>query len=187
VENDELFTGAGDLRRGVTRLARRLRLERPGEGESLLQLTVLALLRSRGPMTPGELAAAERIQPQSLTRTLTALEAAGLVVRRPDPRDGRRSLLTITEDGLQAIRHDVRQRDAWLAAAMAALLSPVERKLLRLAAELMERLAEADITALHHPLDRTTTVRRTAPALPATGAGRPDDGRLGQEGSSRQP
>ncbi|MGH9044383.1 MAG: MarR family winged helix-turn-helix transcriptional regulator [Acidimicrobiales bacterium] len=155
MESDNLLDKAADLRRGVTRLSRRLRLERPEQGEPLLQLTVLALLRSRGPMSPGDLAGAERVQPQSLTRNFTALEAAGLVVRRPDAEDGRRSLLTITDDGRRAIREDVRQRDAWLAAAMADELSPVEQELLRLAGGLLERLAEADVTALHAPLDRT--------------------------------
>lgn len=175
METDELLGRAADLRRGVTRLSRRLRLERPEQGEPLLQLTVLALLRSRGPMSPGDLASAERVQPQSLTRTLTALEAAGLVARRPDPEDGRRSLLTITHDGRRAIRDDVRQRDAWLAVAIAEVLSPVEQELLRLAGELMERLAEADVTALHAPLDRARS-RTQSPGSSHDPTARIDEG-----------
>jgi DNA-binding MarR family transcriptional regulator len=165
VQSDELLGRAADLRRGVTRLARRLRLERPEHGEPLLQLTVLALLRNRGPMSPGDLASAERVQPQSLTRTLTALEAAGLIAREPDPEDGRRSLLTITGDGRRAVRDDVRQRDAWLAVAMGEVLSPVEQDLLRLAGHLMERLAGADVAALHAPTGRTQD-RTQAPYTP---------------------
>jgi DNA-binding MarR family transcriptional regulator len=164
VDDSDPLVRASDLRRGVTRLSRRLRLERPEQGEPLFRLTILGLLRSRGPMTPGDLASAERIQPQSLTRTLTALEAAGLINRQPDPDDGRRSLLTITEAGLQAIRHDIRQRDAWLAIAMNELLTPVEQDLLRLAAGLMERIAEADVAALHAPLDQP---RNRTPKPPA--------------------
>lgn len=175
METEELLLRAADLRRGATRLSRRLRLERPEQGEPLLQLTVLALLRSRGPMSPGDLASAERVQPQSLTRTLTALEAAGLVARHPDPEDGRRSLLSITPDGRQAIRDDVRQRDAWLAVAMAEVLSPVEQELLRLAGELMERLAEADVTALHAPLERTRS-RRQSPGSPQDASANTDKG-----------
>jgi len=143
---------ASALRRGVTRLGRRLRLERPEQGEPLLQLGTLALLHGRGPMTPGELAAAQRVQPQSLTRTLTALESGGLTSRRSDPGDRRRSLLMITDAGRRAIRHDVAQRDAWLAMAMAEVLTPAEQDLLRIAGQLMERLAEASVTALHTPL-----------------------------------
>lgn len=174
METDDLLSRAADLRRGVTRLSRRLRLERPEHGEPLLQLTVLALLRSRGPMSPGDLANAERVQPQSLTRTLTALETAGLIARQPDPDDGRRSLLTITGDGRRAIRDDVRQRDAWLAIAMAQVLSPVEQELLRLAGELMERLAEADVTALHAPLERARD-RTPSPSSPHNATARVDE------------
>jgi DNA-binding MarR family transcriptional regulator len=144
VAEDELLQTATLVRRGVTRLSWRLRMERPGPGEPLLQLSVLAHLSRRGAMTPGELAAAERVQPQSLTRTLASLEDRVLITRHPDPGDGRRSLLAIAEAGRQMLGRDLRQRDAWLAHAMARHLTPAERGLLRLAGQLLERLAEAD-------------------------------------------
>jgi len=118
--DDDPLSTASAVRRGVTSLGRRLRMERPDPGEPLLQLSVLSHLNRRGPMTPGELAAAERVQPQSLTRTLASLEAAGRILRQPDPDDGRRSLLAIAEAGRLALAGDMRQRDAWLAEAMAA-------------------------------------------------------------------
>ena len=146
--DDEAREAATALRRGTTRLARRLRLERqqprPAEPElSNLALSVLAHLHRRGPATPGALAAAERLQPQSLTRTLADLEHHNLVVREPDRRDGRRSLLALTEAGAQTLVSDMRQRDDWLAAAMARELTRAERELLRLAGDLMEGLAES--------------------------------------------
>ena len=79
--DDEVLSAATAVRRGVTTLSRRLRLERPAHSETLLQLSVLAELNRHGPMTPGELAALQRIQPQSLTRTLASLEARQLVRR----------------------------------------------------------------------------------------------------------
>ena len=135
------------VRRGVIRLGRRLRMERPAHDVSLLQLGVLAELNDGGPLTPGRLAAAQRVQPQSLTRVLASLEAAGLIGRQADPSDGRRALLALTEAGRDALRRDAGQRDTWLAQAMAARLTPTERELLRLAGELMERLAEAETQA----------------------------------------
>ena len=132
---------ASDLRRGVIDLARRLRLERTAPSHTALELSVLGHLRRRGPQTPGDLASAERIQPQSLTRALAGLESAGLVTRQPDPADGRRSVLAITTAGESALRAEMAQRDRWLAAAMAERLTPTEIGLLDLASSLLDRLA----------------------------------------------
>jgi DNA-binding MarR family transcriptional regulator len=142
--HDTGAAAATEVRRGVIGLARRLRLERSEAGLTALELSVLGHLHRRGPLTPGELATAERVQPQSLTRTLAALETANLVFREPDPADGRRSLLAITEYGQTALRTEMERRDNWLAAAMAAELSTTEIGLLRLAGGLLERLAAAN-------------------------------------------
>jgi DNA-binding MarR family transcriptional regulator len=83
------------------------------------------------------------VQPQSLTRTLASLQRQRLVVRQPDGQDRRRSLLALTDTGRQALGRDMRQRDGWLAAAMARQLTGAERELLRIAGELMDRLADA--------------------------------------------
>jgi DNA-binding MarR family transcriptional regulator len=148
---DELLRIAMGLRRGTMRLARRLRMERPEAGPPLQELSVLGHLNRRGPMTPGEIAAAERVQPQTLTRTLAALEDKGEIRRQADTADRRRSVLSITDAGLRALLGDLRQRDSWLCLAMAEELTPAERGLLHLAGELMERLAESSATALRSP------------------------------------
>jgi len=141
--DEGLLTAATALRQGATRLARRLRIERPEPALTSLEMGILAHLNRRGPTTPGALAAAERVQPQSLTRTLASLERQNLAVRQPDDRDRRRSLLAITEAGRQGLARDMRGRDAWLARAMALRLTPAERELLRIAGELMDLLADA--------------------------------------------
>lgn len=149
---DELPAIAAVLRRGTMRLARRLRMERPDTGVPSLELSVLAHLNRRGSMTAGEIAAAERVQPQTLTRTLAALEGKGEIRRQADPADRRRSALSITAAGREVLVTDMRQRDSWLALAMAEELTPTERRLLYLAGELMEHLAEADVSALRPPV-----------------------------------
>jgi DNA-binding MarR family transcriptional regulator len=142
VQDDELLQTAAAVRRGASRLARRLRLERSGPGETLLRLSVLGHLARRGPMSAGELANADRLQPQSLTRTLAGLEQEQLVTRQADQVDRRRSLLEITDAGLAVLHDDMRQRDSWLARAMTRQLTETECQFLRVAADLMERLAE---------------------------------------------
>jgi DNA-binding MarR family transcriptional regulator len=143
------LVAATSLRRGTMRLGRRLRLERPERVVTSAELSVLGLLRRNGSMSAGELAWAERVQPQSLTRTLAALEERGEISRHPDPADRRRSVLSITDLGRDVLYADVAQRDSWLAMVMAEQLSPAETQLLMMAGELMERLAEAKGTALH--------------------------------------
>jgi DNA-binding MarR family transcriptional regulator len=95
-------------------------------------------------MTAGQLAAAQRVQPQSLTRAFASLEHRQLITRAADPADGRRSVFSLTELGLEVLRIDMGRRDAWLAQAMDDLLTPTEYELLRLASGLLERLADID-------------------------------------------
>jgi DNA-binding MarR family transcriptional regulator len=142
VEQDDALAAAVAVRRGVMSLGRRLKAERQPGGFTSLELSVLGYLYRHGPMTPGELADAERVQPQTLTRTLANLEQQGLLSRRDHPDDGRRVLLALTQGGQDALRSDMTQRDAWLAGAMADRLTRAESEVLRLAADLMEQLAQ---------------------------------------------
>src|SRR6516225_1709269 len=92
------------LRISVSRLARRLRVERAaaGLGEpdlSETQLAALATLERHGAMTPGELAEHEKVQPPSMTRVISALVESQLVRREPHHSDRRQVVLTATEAG----------------------------------------------------------------------------------------
>ena len=89
------------LRISVSRLARRLRAERVALGLqpdlSETQLAALATLVRHGPMTPGELAEHEKVQPPSMTRVIAVLEERSLVMRAPHTTDRRQVVLTVTE------------------------------------------------------------------------------------------
>lgn len=130
------------LRVGVMRLARRLRQEGSRDGLTPSQLAALATVDKRGPLTLGELAAAERVQPPSMTRVVAALEATGLLSRGTDPTDARVSVVAVTRAGRAAVTSIRRRRDAWLEVQLAAL--PAEDfETLRRAAGVLERLADA--------------------------------------------
>lgn len=88
------------------------------------------------------MAAADHQQPQSLTRVFAELERDGLLRRVPGERDRRQSVLHLTAAGRTELSRDMAGRDAWLAEALGAL-SETEREVLRLAARLMDRLADA--------------------------------------------
>ena len=133
------------LRRGTTRLARRLRVERPAEALSGTKIAVLAHIHNRGAARPGEVAAAERVQPQSLTRVIAELEAEQMITRSRDEQDRRQYLLELTETGRRALFEDMASRDQWLARAMTDL-TEAERHVLYLAGELMDRIAAFDET-----------------------------------------
>jgi DNA-binding MarR family transcriptional regulator len=90
------------------------------EGElTLPETSALARLDRGGPTTSAALARLEQISPQSMGATLGALEARGLVERRPDPGDGRRVVLSFTEAGLEALRNRRDERTEQLARALA--------------------------------------------------------------------
>ncbi len=131
------------VREGVGRLNWRMRAEADRTSPGPALLAVLSRLYRAGTQTPTELAEAERLQPQSLTRILAALTIRGLIEREPDPDDGRRSRISINADGLAVLREYSAQRERWLAAALESTLSPTERQLLRLAADLLLRVADA--------------------------------------------
>ena len=134
---------AAALRISVARLNRRLRSQRDPDNElSLGQLSVLGALFRNGPCSIGELAAHERVQPPSMTRTVNCLEQEGYVERRAHETDGRQVVVALADKGAETLAADRKRRDAWLAQRMRDL-TPEERNVLRHAAPIIERLANA--------------------------------------------
>jgi DNA-binding MarR family transcriptional regulator len=133
---------ASALRISVARLSRRLRSERDPDNELLPvgQLSVLGTLFRKGPSTIGQLAAEERVQPPSVTRTVNCLVDGGYVVRRPHETDGRQVVVALSAQGEETLAADRKRRDVWLAQRLREL-TPEERHVLRQAAPLIERLA----------------------------------------------
>jgi DNA-binding MarR family transcriptional regulator len=131
---------AHDLRLAVMRLSRRLRNQRVDTSVTLTHLAALSTLKRHGPMSPGELAAHERVQPPSMTRVVVALEGMGLVTRTPHPTDGRQVIIGLTPAAEDLLAAEARAREAWLTGHLQDL-SPEERTVLREAAVIMDKLA----------------------------------------------
>jgi DNA-binding MarR family transcriptional regulator len=130
---------ASQLRVSVLRLTRRLRAERSGHTLTLTQTSTLFTLARHGPLTPGELAGHEQVQPPSMSRVLAVLAERGLVERTPHPTDGRQHVVSLTGAARRLLREDRRRREAWLSRRLAAL-TPVERDILRQAAPVLDRI-----------------------------------------------
>ena len=129
---------AHELRLVLGQLVRRLRAE---HRYPLMHASVLGRLDREGPMGTVDLAKAERVRQQSMGQTLAELEAQGMVERRADPGDKRRTLLDLTAAGRERLAEERARRDGWLAQAIAAQLSRDEQKSLARVVELLERLA----------------------------------------------
>ena len=135
---------ASELRFSVMRLRRRLANERhPDNPLSLGAMAVLGCLFRNGDLTVGDLAAQERVQPPSMTRIVNALEEGGYVVRRAHETDGRQVVVVLSDQGRATVLADRARRDAWLAQRLSGL-SADERRTLRRAAPILERLANSD-------------------------------------------
>jgi len=130
---------ASELRDVLAQLLRRLRAQ---NGLPLMHGSVLGRLDRCGSKSVSELAAAERVRPQSMAQTVNELEADALVERRPDPDDRRRALVDLTDMGRDVLNADRRRRDGWLAQALEDDLSSDEQTVLAQAVELLRRLAE---------------------------------------------
>lgn len=123
----------------VMRTARRLRTEATSESVGPGQFSVLSIL-SNGQQTLRQLADKEHVQAPTMTRTVNALEESGLVSRRSDPSDGRQVLVELTEAGREVLRDTRQRRTEWLERRLAGL-SPAERKVLREAAQILQRMS----------------------------------------------
>ncbi len=133
---------ASRLRLVVARLARRLRRETEGD-ISPSQISALSSIARLGPLTLGELSAAEGVRPPTMTRVVACLEEAGLVSRTVDAADRRVSHVAVTSHGNRWLDRNRGRKDAFLASRLDAL-DPDDRVTLARAVELLEGLAESE-------------------------------------------
>ncbi|WP_405138969.1 MarR family winged helix-turn-helix transcriptional regulator [Nocardia sp. NBC_01388] len=134
---------AAVLLASVSVLVRRIR-QVPTPGElTMPERAALSHLDRSGPTTSAALARAMQITAQSMGATIGALRGRGLVERRPDPDDGRRVVLTVTDAGLQALQNKRDARTELIAHALTSgTFTPTELEQLASAAALLERLAQ---------------------------------------------
>lgn len=106
---------ADRLHSAAIHLLRRVRKQDLATGEGPARLSALSVLVFGGPMTPGQLAAAEQVKPPTMTRIVAGLERSGLVKRIPDSADGRRVRIEATSEGTRLLQRGRKLRIEYLA------------------------------------------------------------------------
>lgn len=132
---------AAALRVSLARLMRRLRKQAAHHTLTFTQFTTLAAVWRHGPVTPGELAEQEKVQPPSMTRVIAQLTERGLLARSPHPTDRRQVTVSLTERGAALLEEEWRAKEAWLAQRLRELTSE-ERATLRAAIPILEKLSK---------------------------------------------
>jgi DNA-binding MarR family transcriptional regulator len=145
LSSDQLTAHAVDLRVAIGRMARRMRQVYAASdgGPSFTELAVLLRLEREGPVTPTELAGRERVTSQAVAIVVRALERRSLVIRRPSPRDGRSTVVTITAAGVAVLRDREQAVVTGLIRALGESCTPQEVQQLADVVPLLNRLAES--------------------------------------------
>jgi DNA-binding MarR family transcriptional regulator len=112
---------ADRLHSAAIHLLRRLRVEDVASGLTPPRLSALSVIVFGGPLTLGELAAAEQVRPPTITKLVRDLESAELVRLLPDPNDGRVRRVEATPAGRRVLLEGRLRRVDRLARDLTAL------------------------------------------------------------------
>ena len=134
---------ADRLHSAAIHLLRRLRREDDASALAAPQLSALSVIVFGGPLTLGQLAAAEQVRPPTITKLVAALEADGLVTRETDAADRRVVRVTATARGTRLLREGRARRVASLADALRRL-SAGERTALQRAVPILEQVVRRE-------------------------------------------
>lgn len=129
---------ADRLHSAAIHLLRLLREEDAASGVSAARLSALSVVVFAGPVTLGQLAAAEQVRPPTISGIVTGLESEGLIRRRPDAHDRRVQWVHATAKGRRVLGRARRRRIEAFASRLRTL-SAGDLDTLGRAAELIER------------------------------------------------
>jgi DNA-binding MarR family transcriptional regulator len=142
-------TTAREVKVVFSRLRRRIYGLALSDDLSGSQAAVLTRLHKEGPSSASALASAEAVSHQAIGPILAVLETRGYIQRSPDPTDGRRQVVSLTAAGVAQAEHTTSAREGWLARALQDRLTEDERRVVRHAMALLNRLAEPDSATTH--------------------------------------
>jgi DNA-binding MarR family transcriptional regulator len=139
VPHDARHETANALHSAAVRLLRRARTADTSMDLDGPRASVLSVLVFGGPLPVSRLAALEQVSPPAITKTVAALEAAGLATRTRSTQDARVVLVAATTAGRRLLEHG-RAARVRLVADLLYPLSEADIRTLRRAAEIIARL-----------------------------------------------
>ncbi|MDX6261737.1 MAG: hypothetical protein QOH84_3425 [Kribbellaceae bacterium] len=134
---------ASEVRVTFGRLRRRLRALSSLDDLTPSQESVVSRLEKGGAASASDLAAAERVRPQSMAATVAALVELGFVKRTPDPDDGRRQLISLSQAGRDRLLGDRQVRQEWLATTLQDKCTEAQRQTIIEALALLDEVTQA--------------------------------------------
>lgn len=112
---------ADQLHSAAIHLLRKLRREDAASGLNAPRLSALSVVVFAGPLTLGDLAAAEQVRPPTMTRIVDALAEQGLVGKKKNAQDARSTLIHATAAGKRLLLQGRERRVRALAVQIEAL------------------------------------------------------------------
>jgi DNA-binding MarR family transcriptional regulator len=135
----ETIAAADRLHSAAIHLLRRLRKQDAASGVGPAQLSALSVLVFAGPKTLGELAAAERVKPPTMSRVVAGLKRSRLIEITRDSGDARRMQMSPTAKGTHLLQQGRQHRVEYLAQHLGSLTT-TELTQLSAVAGILERL-----------------------------------------------
>jgi DNA-binding MarR family transcriptional regulator len=133
---------AGRLHANAIHLLRKVRREDAGSGLNAPRLSALSVVVFAGPLTLGDLAAAEQVRPPTMSRIVAALEMKRLVTRKKSTTDARLTQIYPTLKGRRLLKQG-RERRVRVLAAQLVRLDSAHRQALLEAVKILEEVVRA--------------------------------------------
>jgi DNA-binding MarR family transcriptional regulator len=130
---------AGRLHSAAIHLLRSAAKTDTHSGQGPARLSALSVLVFGGPKTLGQLAAAERVKPPTMSRIVAGLKQSGLAKIQSEPGDARKKVISVTPKGERLLQKARKKRIQSLVESLKRL-DESELKILRKAASLIEEM-----------------------------------------------
>jgi len=140
--SEETQVVADEIHSAAIHLLRKLRREDSQSGLNSPRLSALSVVVFAGPVTLGDLAAAEQVRPPTMTRIVDALAELGLVTKSRNTKDGRSTYITATPAGRSLLMRG-RDRRVRALATQIAELKAEQRATLQHATKILKQVIEA--------------------------------------------